>query len=219
MRGVQKDFDDGVGVPADALVLQLVAHEVGGAGHLELHLHAHDGAAWHVEVARDGRHRDEALRDLAPVGVLVNGNAHEQAPVVHAVVAELASCGDDLLFGKAAFLRRERGGVFLHALLQLVEAVAPLLDVIVVDEVLVDEHVQDGQAKRGVGAGDELEHLVGAAGKPVHAGVDHDELRAALHKLDERMAPQSVGVRLQRLFAQAEHVIGTRPVGVVPGLD
>ena len=63
-----------------------------------------------------------------------------------------------------------------------------------VDQIFVNEHIQNGQTQCCVRAGDKLQHLVGATGKPIYARVGHDKFRSPLHELNERMTPKTVGV-------------------------
>lgn len=71
-------------------------------------------------------------------------------------------------------------GVFRRTLFQLVKAVAPFLDELMIVEVFLDDHVDHAEGECRVGAGADLQEEVGLLGNLAEAGVDDDELRAAL---------------------------------------
>ena len=104
----------------------------------------------------------------------------------------------------------------LHFLTQRVEAVAPLLDEVMVVEVLFDNHVDHRQRDGCVGAGARLDIVLGARSHPGDARVDVDELRAAfLHAVDEPVAEETVGVGLDGIAAPLEDNLGELVLGIV----
>ena len=76
-------------------------------------------------------------------------------------------------------------GYSLHALLELVEALHPLGDELLVVDAFVDDHVEHAERERAVGAGPQLQVMGRAAGHPGVARIDRDDLRAALHAVDD----------------------------------
>ncbi len=82
-------------------------------------------------------------------------------------------------------------------------------------QVLFDEHAQKAERQRRVGVGAQLHVVQGARGKPVHARVDVDELRAALQQFDDGMTPRAVGVGTQRVAAPVQQVLGLHEFGIV----
>ena len=68
------------------------------------------------------------------------------------------------------------GGLVLHLITQRIKAVAPVLDEIVIVEVLLDDHVDHGHRNGSVGAGTGLDVVLGTRAHPSNARVDVDEL-------------------------------------------
>ena len=84
------------------------------------------------------------------------------------------------------FLRRVLGGAFL----QLVEADAPLIDELVVVEILLDDDVDHAECQGGVGAGADLQEQIGLLRDLAEARVDDHELGAALLHVGVDPVPQ-----------------------------
>ena len=133
----------GILLQADHLLLQLVAHpllETEARFVVPRSRTRQDLPAGNVQIARDGHEVHRHLTVLHAVGLLVGS----QAPLdggrlglgVH------ARRGADVLDGHAADLGSLLRRHLLHALGQLVEAVAPVLHEVMVVEVLVDDDVQ-----------------------------------------------------------------------------
>ncbi len=103
----------------------------------------------------------------------------------------------------------------MDALGQLLEAVAPAVNEVVVVQVLVDDDVENGECQSGIGSGFELDNLLGTRTNPSHARIDRDELGSAFHEVDDDVSVESVGIGLQRLFAPNDNVFGKHVVGIV----
>ena len=104
----------------------------------------------------------------------------------------------------------------LHLLAQRVEAVAPLLDEVMVVEVLFDNHVDHRQRDGGVGAGTRLDIVLGTRAHPGDARVDVDELRAAfLHAVDKPVPEETVGIGLDGIAAPLEDDLGELVLRIV----
>ena len=169
-------------------------------------------ATGNVDVAGDGLQREDAVTGLNAVGLLVDSEAPCDLGRLGGRVN--ASCLDDFLGGDAADLSSLLGGHGLHALSELVEAIAPLLDEVVIVEILGDDDVEHSHTESSVGAGTQTQVPVGTGGNPVDARVDAHELGAAAHHVDGSVAEQTVAVGGQGLLApehdqlrQGEHRI------------
>ena len=207
----------GILVEADHLLLQLFADALleAEAGFVVAGARAgEDLAAGNVQVAGDGHQGHRHLALLHAVGLLVG----RKSPLDGAGLGGgVHACrGADLVGRHAADL----GGLFgRHGgapLGQLVEAVAPVLDEVVVVEVFLDDDVDHGHAQRRVGAGAQLQEDVGPRGQPGHTRVDDDEARAAAHGVHHRMPEEAVGVALQRRLAPHHQDLGLLVALVVP---
>ena len=189
---------------ADAL-LEAETNLVEAGGHI-----AQDVAAGHVDVAGDGHEVENALASLHAVGLLVDGKSPGNAGGLGLGVH--AGSLDDLFLGNAGdFGSLCRGHTLLRvvdARLELVETIAPVLDVLVIVEILVDDDREQAHGKRGIRAGTQAQVDVGAAGEPVHARIDHDEARAAAHHVDDGMAEEAVAVGRQRHLAPHDETLG-----------
>ena len=84
-------------------------------------------------------------------------------------------------------------------------------------EILVDDDVEHRHEQSRVGAGAQAQVVLCAGGDPVGTRVDGDELRAALHEVDDRVAEEAVGVRRQRVLADEHDDLGNLELGVVVG--
>ena len=85
-------------------------------------------------------------------------------------------------------------GIFRRALFQLVKAVAPFLDELMIVEVFLDDHVDHAEGERRVGAAANLKPKVGLRGEPSELGIDDDQLAATLHAVDHPVPQVAVGV-------------------------
>ena len=110
-----------------------------------------------------GRLIADAVADVDAHGL---GGAHEAGGL------------DDAILGNTRDRRCPRGWELLHVLSQLVEAEAPVLDEVVVVEILADDNVQNGQCERAVSAGDDGQPEVGMGAQAFLHGADVDDLHA-----------------------------------------
>ena len=120
----------------------------------------------------------------------------------------------DVFGGNVADLGRPVGVLALHRFHQLLVAVRPQVDELVVHQVLVDDGVEHGDAERAVGAGTHLQPDFGLGAQPRQTRVDGDDLRAHLHALDDPVPNEAVGVGLQRLVAPHHDDVGAAERGV-----
>ena len=133
-----------------------------------------------VDVARDGAqdglalNRARGVEAAAVAALLAPRQAGGLGRRVH------ASCLADLVGRDPGDFGDLFDGIFRRALFQLVKAVAPFLDELMIVEVFLDDHVDHAEGERRVGAGANLQEEVGLLGNLAEAGVDDDELRAAL---------------------------------------
>ena len=98
--------------------------------------------------------------------------------------SEHAGRGDDLLLGHPCYLGRFRRCEIGDALGQLVEAETPLVDEVVVVEILGDDDVQHCQRNGRIAARTYAHVDLCTSCQVVYARVDDDDLRAALHAVD-----------------------------------
>ena len=197
----------GIGV-VRRLARSCIAGEV--LGHRQV---GDDVATGNVEVAGHADHGKHALASLHAIGVLVEREAPSDRRGLRSSVhaGHAVDVVDGHLADLGRLLRRHVG----DALGELVEAVAPALDEVVVVEVFLDEDVAHRHRERRVGAVAQAQLHDGAGGEPVHARVDGHELRAALHKVDHRVAEEAVGVGRERHLAPENHELGHLILGVV----
>ena len=169
---------------------------VGGALHVVLAAQRMEPGAGPSDLAADQRERDQAARIVGAVGVLGDAHAPEDDGGLGARIGarhRAQRVGIDAA-DRRHLLRRERFDV----LGELREAFGVGLDVLLVVELLGDDHVEHGVEHRHVGAVGELEHVGGMALERLAARVHHDELGAALRRLLEegrrdRMVLRRVG--------------------------
>ena len=205
--------------PADALFLRLLGDEVVDApcarGRL---VDAHGRrrvahAARHVEVAGDGPQRGDGLRAGSALRLHVHGQAPHDVGGVR--FGEQARGGGDLVLGDPGHLldlvHVERAGAFG----QLVKAIGPALDEIVVVEVFLDDHLDHRERERRVGAGAQLQVDVGVCSQPGDARLDGDELAAELHGVGDPVPHEEVGVGNRGVAAPDDGALRAGPLGVV----
>ena len=82
--------------------------------------------------------------------------------------------------GMPVISSRPRRWILFHSFSQLAEPDRVPLDIIVVDQVVGDEHVHQGQGQRPVRAGTDGNPLVGGAGGAGAGRVDHQHAGAFL---------------------------------------
>ena len=70
--------------------------------------------------------------------------------------AVLARERDDGVLGKPGNLRPQRRGIFLHPRFQLLETQRVFADIVVVEQILIDQHVHHGERERTIAAGQGL---------------------------------------------------------------
>ena len=170
-------------------------------------------AAGHIDVAANGADSHEALGRLRGLLGLVKRNAPGRSG---RCVRREGTRGPHELLGidpgnLLDLLRRPR----LYRLGELLEAVAPLLDEIVIVEVLGDDDVQKAHADCGVGARAQLQMVFRVRTEPGQARVDGDDFRAALHDVDDAVAEEPIGARVERIFAPHHDVLRANPARIV----
>ena len=170
-------------------------------------------AAGDVEVAAQRRDVGDGERSLHGSDLHVDG----EAPLDGAGLGSSEHAGSivDLLLGDPADLRDLVGRVVLQALDELVEAVAPVVNEVVIVQVLVDDDAQHAHGERAVGAGANLDPDVGLRGEPREGRIHDDELRAHAHEVDQPVADEAVGVGRERLVAPHDNNLGLLPLRIV----
>ena len=170
-------------------------------------------AAGVLVVAGDGEHVEDGLVRGNAVALLVVRDAEGSG--AGAVRGDKAGSIADVVGIAPGDFGRLLGRPLRAALAPLVKAVAPLLDEVVVVEVLFHDDMVHGHRDRRVGAGADLDLHRGLCGHPVDHRVDDHELRAALHGVSDPEALEAVGVRAQRVRAPDEDGSRNGEVGVV----
>ena len=170
-------------------------------------------AAGHVDIAADGADGHEALGRLSRLLGLIKRNAPGRSG--RRIRREGARGSHELLGVDPGNFLNLLGRPRLYRLCELLEAVAPFLDEIVVVEVLGDDDVQKAHADGGVGAGAQLQVVFRVRSEPGQTRVDGDNLRAALHDVDDAVAEEAVGARVERVLAPHHDVLRANPARVV----
>ena len=106
-------------------------------------------------------------------------------------------------------------GHVLHALGELVKAIRPTLNEVMIVEIFGDDDVQHRHTERRICTRTQAKVPVGARRHPVDARVDTHELRAAAHHVDGGVTEQTVTVRRQRLLAPKNDELRKLEHGVV----
>ena len=214
-------------VGADALLdhvlHELLAEHIGqlivveGIGGHVIAVAGDDLAAGDVQVAGDGPQVVDGLGGVDAVGDLVQGQAPLDGGAGGVLGVHLGGLVDGLLGhpGQGGDLLQ---GVLLGALLQLLEAGAPLLHELVVVPVVLDDHVDHGHGDGGVGAGTQLQVVLGTGGQPVLAGIHHDQLGAALHAVHDPVAVEAVLAAPGGILGPDDDDLGGLPAGIVIAL-
>ena len=207
-----------VHVVADHLVALLlgegVVREVHVLGVAAVARHGQLVAADLVDVARDGAqdglalNRARGVEAAAVAALLAPRQAGGLGRRVHA--SRLA----DLVGGNPGDFRDLLDGIFRRALFQLVKAVTPFLDELMVVEVLLDDHVDHAEGECRIGAGADLQEEIGLLGDLAETGVDDDELRAALlHVAQGPLPVQKLG--RSRVAAPQNDEVSALPVRLI----
>ena len=174
-----------------------LAHEASGYGKRD--------AAGYIEIAEDGSEDEYGVAGLHAVAVRVDGESpHERGGMVG---GDGARCRRNGFGGNPSDLFDLVERILGRAFLELIEPVAPVLDEIVVVEVFLDDEVDHAEAERGVGAGTQLQMIVGVRCHPGDARIDDDVFGSAFHEVDKGMAEEAVGVREKRVFAPEHDVL------------
>ena len=155
-------------------------------------------AAGDVEVAGDAPEIDDGVIDRRRLRHLIEG----QTPVDGGGVVRGVSLrrGVDDLRVDAGDLRGLFEGVGLDLLGELIKAVAPLLDELVVIPVVFDDEVQHAHRERAVRAGADLEEVLGAGGEEGPARVDDDQLASAAHAVHDPVALECIRAAARRVL-------------------
>ena len=157
---------------------------------------------------------DEGLGQLNAVLVLVE--CQTPSPTDRTLGAD--DVGDTL-----DFLSVDRGdlgdlvhGILSGASLQLVNAVDPVLDELMIVLIVLEEEVDEAECESRVGLRANLQVDVAImSADPGDAGVDRDDVRAKLHHVDEAVAEETVAVGGQRLLAPNHNPLGQRVTRVM----
>ena len=196
-RIVSEARDDGLG-----------SHEEDGRAHDDDHLRGQAGKPEGIpqtlvapRAVVEACHGLEPLPDAQGDGEGEEDEARHDADELRVHAADLGGA-----------LGRELGGAFG----ELIEAIAPAADEVLVVELLFDDDLEHGHAQSRVRASAQLDVDVGAGGEPVDAWVDHDEARATTHGIDDSMAEEAVGAGLERMLAPDHQDFGELVVLVVP---
>ena len=172
-----------------------------------------DVAAGHVDVARDGPKRVDGVGRRGGVRGLVDLEAPLDSGGLGICVQ--TSSLDDLLGLDPANLAGLLGRPLLAALDELVEAIAPLLDEVVIVEVLLRDDMNHCHRQGGIGAGTHAQPHLGASGQPGKRRVDGDHLGAALHAVNDPVTVEVIGVGDDGIAAPVYDDLGAAPLGVL----
>ena len=82
-------------------------------------------------------------------------------------------------------------------------------------EVLGDDDVQKAHADSSVGARAQLQVVFRVRAEPGQTRVDGNDLRTALHDIDDAVAKESVGARVERVLAPHHDVLRANPARIV----
>ena len=126
-----------------------VLAQAGRGGHPAYH------AARPFDVAGHAQQADDGPQGLAAVGLPLQGTAELDA--ARRIDGEHPGGFDDVFGLEPGNLRGAFRGVLLDPLLELVEAVGPVVDKIPVPEAFVDDNVHHSQGQRGIRAGADLQ--------------------------------------------------------------
>ena len=158
---------------------------------------ANSQAAGHVNVASDSHNGQDCMTSLHAVLVLVNCKTPLDA---HRVVVR----HDTSSSTNPGLLLNELKRILVHALCKLIKAIAPVLDEVVIIEILIDDDIQNTESQGGISTRLKLQrHVALASTKPGNARIDADNLRSALHHVNQRVTEKSVAIRPKRHLAPA----------------
>lgn len=151
-----------------------------------------DHAARALHVARDLPEGEDGLA----CGHGLAGHVDRHAPLQRGVlrVAQHTGGSHDLLLGHPGDLGDALGVELGGALGKLLEAVAPLVDELVIVEVFLDDDLHHAEGQRRIGAGTHTQMQLGLRGKPGDLRIDCDDLHAALHEVDDPVTVEALEV-------------------------
>ena len=172
-----------------------------------------DVAAGHIDVARDGPKRIDSVGRRGGVRGLVDLEAPLDSGRLGVCVQ--TSSLDDLLGLDPANLAGLLGRPLLAALDELVEAIAPLLDEVVIVEVLLRDDMNHCHRQSGISAGAHAQPDLGAGSQPGERRVDGNHLCTTLHAVDDPVAEEVIGVGNDGIAAPVHDDLGAAPLGVL----
>ena len=163
---------------------------------------AYSQAAGHVNVAGDSHNGQDCMTSLHAVLVLVDCKTPLDAHRV--VVRHDTSSSTNLFSRNPGLLLNELKRILVHTLCKLIKAIAPVLDEVMIIEILIDDDIQNTESQGGISARLKLQrHVALASTKPGNARIDADDLRSALHHVNQRVTEESVTIRPKRHLAPA----------------
>lgn len=145
-----------------------------------------DAAARIAPGAGEGGETGDGADGLAAAAATLHpeANAKRRRPGLAKGAGKFSDLGERHVAGTREVVQRKRAQAFD----QLVKADGVAVDVVVVDQFFVDNHLHQGQREGGVGGGANKEVLVADARRAGAIGVDGDNLGAAASGL-QRPAP------------------------------
>ena len=163
-----------------------------------------------IDVARNGHQSQNAVCSLVAVLVLVEcqtpSNRSRLCVCVH------ASSLVDILYGNFADLSSLFGGHthlgVIDAGCKLVEAIAPVLNELMIVKILVDDNPQPSHSHCRVGTRTNTQMNFSARRKPVDARINGNQLSATFHQVDNSMTEQAVTVGGKRHLTPHNHDLG-----------
>ena len=214
----EAELQQGILLHADALLRLLLREQIGTeAAAVEQNLGRDDHGTRLIDVAGDLRERGNRLNSGQRFLGHVDGNAPLDACLAR--IGEHAGCIVDLLDRNPGNLGHLLRRIILHALLQLVEAVNPAIDEVVIEQVLVDDDVEHSKREGGVGSRADGELNCCLVAKPGHARVDADDFHAALHEVHNPVAVEAVGIGDEGVIAPENHHLRRSVIGVIVAID
>ena len=166
-----------------------------------------------MQIARlvdlSGQCREDVAGPRAVVAVGVVARALEQRRTRRLGGRELARQAADGVGVDAAELGRpfRRVALLVQVIAEPLEALAVLVDEILVVQVIVDDLLAHGQGHGGVGSRTDRDPLVGFLGGLGKGGIDHDQLAAALLRLEQSPAFEQALVGAQIVHAPEDDVL------------
>lgn len=170
-------------------------------------------AARHVDVAGDLEERRKRLARGDGLLAHVGRDAPLHDPAI-CLGHHAGNLGDPVL-GYPGDLLGTLEGVGCDRLGELLETVAPLLDEIVIVDVLLDHDAQHAHGQCGIRARTYGQEDLGLGAQPGHLGIDGDDLGAALHAVGHPVTVQSVGIGHDGIVAPQDDELGALPARIV----